>query len=253
MRKTNPWSKFFLSNLYPFQGEVGNAFWGYHVANDIGRLLNIDGTVFVGPFDWSLYQNGQIAYRQFDIPIESFQFNAAPIVQVWAYSDTISQTVTTDVDPTQAKVTRLRLETDVNESSPTMDFFAPEGEDDISGIDLSGKMISVAESFAVTPTNPTIYTEKILVKSFTVYKKDGWIHYSLNVNRGEISSIQQYYYQDERLVLMDGAFTTRITNIVEPTYELWPAYVEAFLDQNKLRIRWMLDGGGTVYFKIFGA
>jgi hypothetical protein len=85
MRKINPWTKFFTADLIPDSDEIGNAFWGYHVANNIGRLLNLDGTVFFGAIGTSASKPSELyGISVARIPIEMCEFRSAPVVQLAA-------------------------------------------------------------------------------------------------------------------------------------------------------------------------
>jgi len=54
MRQNNPFENFHCFDLLCDDGEPGNAFWGYHVANNFSRLMGVEGTAYFESLDDSI-------------------------------------------------------------------------------------------------------------------------------------------------------------------------------------------------------
>lgn len=71
----NPKQKLFTYDIFPDDGETGNAMWGFHITNNFTRLYCVE---FTNRFTLS-FSNTQSAL----VDISKLDLHAAPIIQSW--------------------------------------------------------------------------------------------------------------------------------------------------------------------------
>jgi hypothetical protein len=240
MRKVNPWTKFFVADLHPDEGEIGNAFWGYHIANNIGRLLNVDGTVFFGGIGEDRFKPFWLRERSIArIPINNLSLNTAPIVQ-------------------------FAVQTEVPESAGSTAVYGT-ADGGVLLDDISDETYFLRARYSIYGDSSDFEVNKFMrigtsaeimeIYYASVDRTDGYdTDITLEVGRG--------LYGGTRSGMLAGSPIYRLpqTSIVEippvagvSQYELNPVYVSGCLDDRVLTIHYGYDHPGTVYFKIFGA
>jgi hypothetical protein len=238
MRKTNPWEKVFTRDLIVDDDETANAFWGYHIGNNFGRLLGIDGTLMFEAATPSLTPTARVG-------IESLQLTHAPIIQAYSRTDFLHEvtirTVTKELPnagggvaiPILTHHTRLWFGPYISQGPPT-------------GLPLVGDEITVGDNF---PSNE----EVMLINeadAFPAVPPTQWL-IRYRVQRGYRETPIHSYGEDELLYRVTDVTLSDVE--VQDYYKSWPPYLEAFAEQEVVTFKWMIGYGGTVYFKIFGA
>lgn len=301
MRKTNPQAPFYGEDLIPEEGEPGNAFWAYHVGNNIARLLNVDGTIIVpeykdrrdplaDPNVWT-FGRGDDYMWVVDIPTEKLGFRAAPYVQFTAdvASEEVAGLATLYLDPslisgfvdgrhaTVGYVSDTELyfkyyrkdpfESDYavpwkvpsTDGARDGDYMMPESWNGVNSPLYRGyELMYVRRQGNMEKFGPFKYTT--VEDGVTWYHWEVWCSLKRHVlNYGQPSPLE--FTQDSALTgtylwFMPTAHPEGIA-VERPTErtiirELNPPYVEAYLDARRLRIKWMLSQGGTIYYKIYG-
>lgn len=241
MRKINPWTKFFSADLIPDENEIGNAFWGYHVANNIGRLLNLDGTVFFNPAGTStgleLYDKSVAR-----IPIEMCEFRTAPAVQLAAQVD-ISPTAGTtyffgtfDGGMLENPISDVDAMVSVRYNKWLFD----EGEPYVNNfmrLGTANEIMRINQYFIdvrATCVIANYYVERNAIVGGTAY--------AYNMGGGEVQVFRTNYEGIDYVAPSAG----------ESQYVLNPIFCEAIIEPTQLKIFWGHDFAGTVYFKLFG-
>lgn len=85
MEQTTQDNRFFTNDLYPEDGEVGNAFWGKNIANNFTRLLAMGGTVAFAQVGMD-EETDEAKRINFPVSLAHSEFRSAPIVQLWVKS-----------------------------------------------------------------------------------------------------------------------------------------------------------------------
>lgn len=249
MRVANPRHKFFTADLFPEDGETGNALWGYHIANNFLRLMAVEGTVYFGtsnlPISIAPFPSPYVVgtYRIADIPIANLSLHAAPIVQFAALRPRVFETATTY---TTSLETGLKLTNDVKPQ------------------DLGISCVSESQDlrFILQTLLPQEYDVKLGENDSEVLlvRNNGWMFdesvgqyfYFFNIiQRNRYSTPSGLHNSGENFRLIT---TARMDTALSAAtlWEINPSYVEGYLDQQKLRIKWMLHDAGTLVYKIFG-
>lgn len=275
MKQTNPGNKFFTEDLYPDIDETGNAFWGYHVANNFSRLLSLSGTAY---FHAGLLPDaGQDLFV--DVPIDKYQFEHAPIVQFWSTEDnyivsTVYARATTTIDPI------------VSSGGRTVYAYPSFGQrlDVVQMVqtyyeDVPGEPVVDSDYLKIGNTS----TELMPIVSFSQTRSGltppyTWTRW-YRAYRGGLETTPEAYAIDSPIYIVGPNGTTgdglswpppesnnkswgKELSISGSSVRYQPAWVEGYFDSAKLRIRWLrvapsfIGGGiaraGTVFFRIFG-
>lgn len=299
MRKTNPQAPFYGEDLIPEEGEPGNAFWAYHVGNNIARLLNVDGTIIVPDYkdrrspvaDPNMWQWGVHDDYMWvvDIPTEKLGFRAAPYIQFTAdvASEEVAGPATIYLDPslltgfidgrhaTIGYVDDTRLyftyhRMDPFESNYAVPFKTPSrlGQRDGDWMmpeSWDGRDMPLYRGYELMYFLPASEKDGPF-KYQTVENGVTWYHWEVSaglarhiLNYGMPSPLQftrgqvltgTYLWFLPTISPQGIAVERPITRSV--VRELNPPYIEAYLDARRLRIKWMLLMGGTIYYKIYG-
>lgn len=243
MRKSNAWTKFFTADLIPDENEIGNSFWGYHIANNIGRLLNLDGTVFFSAIGTSLSKPSELYdISVARIPIEMCGFSTAPVIQLAAQVDippnpgTMYYTGTFDGGLLNKNITDYDRLVQIRYDNWIFD----EGEP------LSNCFMKLGTA-----------NEVMQILDYAITSMATCVLVDYGVNRNVIAGGTAYSYNGEAEAVQcfrtnnDGIQTVAPTS-GESQYTINPVFVEAVIDPTQLKIFWGHDAPGTVYFKIFG-
>lgn len=242
MRTANPFNKFFTADLVVDDAEPGNALWGYHIANNLSRITSVEGTAVFPAYGDPLQGAITGALRFVDVPTGHLAFASAPAIQFTVKNSIIISNATTF---TTSYPTGWVLENDL---VPLDDHFYALGPPfDIrfySGQILDLKLgendsevlncMYLTQFYGVGPDrNQSRYTFQILARN----------RYDTPAGDG---------LTGENVRVVTSAQYTILSSRTE--YDtINPPYVEGYLDQDKLRIRWLNQSEGTVYYKIFGA
>jgi len=240
MRKINPWTKFFTADLIPDYGEIGNAFWGYHVSNNIGRLLNLDGTVFFREIGTSADKPSELYdISVARIPIEMCELRTAPVIQ-------------------------LSAQVEIPEYLGTTKFYGTwDGGQLVSDVGDMDSVISVVyDNWGFDEGEPYYNgfmrvgqsSEVMQIQNYNVIKINGSYVVNYIVQRGAIGGVTASLYTMNQLTYRTNQNGIEFVPPVagESQYILNPVFVEAVVDPTQLKIFWGHDSAGTVYFKIFG-
>jgi len=241
MRKINPWTKFFTADLVPDYGEIGNAFWGHHVANNVGRLLNLDGTVFFRDIGTSASKPSELYdISVARIPIEMCEFRTAPVVQLAAQVETPPSSGTIKFYGTWDGGVLARNVSDT---------------DNVIQVAYNEWTFDEGEPYSNSFMRLGTSGEVMQILSYNVIPTYGSYVANYEVQRSAIGGITPLAYSAGVLLSyrtnQDGIETVPPVS-GESQYILNPIFVEAVIDPTQLKIFWGNDSAGTVYFKIFG-
>lgn len=267
--------------MYPEFNETGNAFFGYHLANNFSRILALSGTAYFGN-TYTPMPNGYPA-RVFDFPIDNMQFTSAPVVQLWSIDDNF--TISTVY--TRATTVGATLFYDIVNSeitNPQVGIVTSVWSADGANPPLVGR---VGEYLKIGETS----SELMQIFDFQQLIAIDWgaghlpARYEWQrryvLTRGVLSTDIQGSYTAGANIYHVGEEGTAILNLEAATFantQSWgqslssagssislnPSWVEAYLDPQKLRIRYLngnyvMSNGvpnslqtATVIFRIFG-
>ena len=252
MRKTNPYSKFFTRGLYPRSGGIGDAFWAYHVSNNFGRLLNVDGTCMFKSNEIG-WENYRVAY----INMYDLKCKAVPIVQftavtrapdsatVYAYGRLFNGTLDWDRNTLWGREPGegFTFGTGIN----SYEDIPPElrGTGNIYfkvGTRTDELIMGYLQRANVTPNRSWIAGQPQMFLSWTIS----------DIHRGYGPTTNQDYYLGEAFNYVSPTSWNRTILSDDLMYSVNPPFVVGDLLNGVLTIRWLHNDEGTVYFKIFG-
>lgn len=250
--KTNPNKPFFTRDLIVDQGEPINSFWGYHIANNYDRLMGVDGTIFFKSRPPTL--GDEVTDVYFDIPLGNLGLRSIPIVQFYtAHVETqTSYTISTPGvhdfhvtllseegpdDPILSAAIDLSKPEDYKLSKACKEFLVRE--------DAAGKGFYLSFGAGV---------EVAFVKKYYIVDNAfGKMLLSLETERGwDVTGGESHALGEAVYFISHDGLVKNETTTVATTWHINSPLVEGVMDAEKLRVRWLWDGPGTVYYKIFG-
>lgn len=255
--RTSPFKPLFTKDLVVDQGEPINAFWGYHLANNYTRLMGLDGTVFFGARDLAA-PNPQQLY--FDVPVSQFSFHAAPIVQL--YTSKIQQHVDGTVFFHGYDWGAVMM-TDCEDWDRMVSIKIANQEKQHEQAEAFHNMCEHYVNLGIgigikTETNDEVLMCKKFNDGYLTDQTTGeaWYWMQAEVVRGwgwsdpmpQLKGAKVYIAAPDGKMITETV-TSYMGTFLSPNSPL----VEGILDAEKLRIRWLHDLPGTVYYKIFGA
>lgn len=270
MRQTNPWEQFFVNAVLPEDGEIGDAFWGYHTANNIARLMNVDGTLFFPPVLNPTPVMDEY-YREAYIPTSQLSFHAAPVIQFSVHypgSRTFSRTTGISVPVFGLTLTdvpswdnpdaidddpynKLTIQSDCSKIAVRFDdelgYYVPDWSQIVDkfygrlGTDEE-IMIFIVDSIELAPGESWPDSLDELGNTY--------LYIQCTIERGKYGTDIELHSDGLQVYRVDDI---TVTETVTPNiFLLNPPWVQGILDAQKLTVRWMSKESGTVYFKIFG-
>jgi hypothetical protein len=271
MKPVNVQTEFFTEDLYPEEGETGNAFWGYHIANNFGRLSGIIGTVFFDASQGLFVDNT----HSISIPIDRFRFKSAPMCQLTSlepdYSLGTVLTIGTNTAPRGWGLTPqayLSYQTPLNiaQELETEDpYFVPTIYDPDDRIYI--KLGHTSGSPAHDELMPLISYMQTRSPSIHTLGWWTWFRWYI-VGRGGLETTPDNYDAGLNIYVVGrhggqtygSYYTIPEGNSWQQIYtfsgntsdQTQPAWVEAYMDSSALTIRWLKSNPGTVVYRIFG-
>lgn len=252
--------QFFTNDLYLDEGEPGNALWGYQLGNNFGRILGIQGSVAMKaqtvPGFVSVGQTNEISFTYnrdnqsfVDIPVKNLSLQHAPVVELWAGISHVTITSTVYIPTRWNYSGRHSLTTPLYGGNEVLIYLEDFPDDLTLDTDLNngdGTLTfgnSSEEVMYCAPNNWFKYTYSDHAE-YHLFVTRGWAGSPiLEYGTGVPWSVNQAYGVN---------IGQTVTNNPAGFYHN-PPFVEAYLDSEKLRIRWMYDSDGVVYYRIFGA
>jgi len=213
--------------------------WGYHIANNLSRIMSVEGTVYFPEFTGAIQPEPRIA----DVTVANLGLTFAPVIQFSSVGPFI--TATTYVVSHESD---LRLMVDIRDETQTFfayggPFKAPVGPNmpvDIKLGNTNNEVLGCVYTYA-----EGLIRDKLLQYNFVIKERGKYSTQKENIDVSETTD------PIVNVRIVDSATPTILTR--EEYHSINPPWVEGYLDQDKLRIRWLHNSAGTVIYKIFGA
>lgn len=255
MRRANPFTRFFTKGLYPGVG-IGDAFWGYHVANNIARLLNVDATLyFRAPEPETSGQETSAMGQVVVMAIGDLKLTVPPVVQFTSaveYNTSYGTLLIYGInsgwgtleytldDPTESA--HFYLSTSVNEG----DYGILQGGDNWWGV-LGNELIDFNVETA----------QRIYNSSYDTYSWVAYCNFSPNGRGLRGSPVSMHMYGTPLLFVPDifnpDYVSATTLSFNETRHIINPWWVQGVISGENLVVTWLHPTSGTVYVKIFGA
>lgn len=253
MRRTSPFTRFFTKNIYPAVG-VGDAFWGYHVANNISRLLNVDATLyFEAPTPDEPGQPTDALGQSAVLPVGDLKLNFPPVIQ---FTSAISFNTTFGTILIYGEDRGWgTLEYTIFENEGEHFYLSTSVDDGDTGVLQGGDNWWGVFGNELVDFNVE-YTQSRYNAVSDTYSWIAYCNFSPQ-GRGLLGSPKTSHIVGSPLLyvpdIYNVAYVSATTlNFDETRHVINPWWVQGVLSGETLLVTWLHPANGTVYVKIFG-